>query len=107
MSGWLGEIEKGKSPAISGRTGKENPQVGWLPAIQTSPRTRRRSHGPTSRTETAEDASEMLSQGALLRCSQSVGFNCCPSQVRVQGPLVQRSVTESQKCPLAGSWHRH
>ena len=27
MSGWLGEIEKGKSPAISGRTGKENPQA--------------------------------------------------------------------------------
>ena len=27
MSGWLGEIEKGKSPAISGRTGKENRQA--------------------------------------------------------------------------------
>jgi hypothetical protein len=46
-------------------------------------------------------------QSALLRCAQSVGFTCCPSHVRVQDPLVQRSVTGCQKCPLASSWHRH
>ncbi len=45
----------------------------------------------------------MPSQGALLRCSQSVGLTCCPSQVRVQDPLVQRRVIGSQKWPLAGS----
>jgi hypothetical protein len=53
--------------------------------------------------ERFDEAPAVLSQGSLLRCSQSVGLDCCPSQVRSQDPLAQRSVMESQKWPRAGS----
>ena len=57
-----------------------------LRSIQTSLGTRRRSRGLASRTEPVGDASEVPSQGALLRCSQSLGLTCSVPRSRA-GPV--------------------